>query len=77
LKVPAVDRHLGATRREFLRHGQADTFCRTRDQRTQSGQIDLYAINSRDDDAGFEMGSVRSGGKRTGDQAALLSEIHT
>jgi hypothetical protein len=30
----------------LLRHGQADTFCRTRDQRTQSGQIDLYAINS-------------------------------
>jgi len=30
----ALDRHLGAARREFLSHGEADTFCRTRDQST-------------------------------------------
>ena len=79
--LAAVDRHLGATRREFLRHGQADTFCRTGDQRTQSRQIDLHAVNSRDDDAGFEMGSVLSGGKRTARRPSCtkeqLSEIHT
>ena len=44
--LASVDHNFSAARGKFLRHGKADAFCRTSDQRAQTRQIDLHEMNS-------------------------------